>query len=1429
MARTHAVCKDCRAKGEDAKADFEYSPAWQRRMEDRGNDVSDRCPVCRRSNRRALFSMAMPYPEVDVLGPVADPDHPTGPLGGLGPLPVDHSTTEEDVPIPSVALGDEQVLELLAGLEKKQVAVLTAPTGAGKSTFVPFRLMMPPQGATLDLCRRGPIVITQPRKDAAIRPAKTVAETYLHSQCGAGYDVGYRVKGDNNYDWNCRLIYVTDGSLINWIRDGDLSRFGAIVIDEAHERSWQIDLLLGYLRNELPRFPELRVIICSATIDARFFIHFFGGEDRVVPALFDQAPEHGYGEPLWPMDSELDFGPISWPQPDRAAEARRMATLRVSPDVEIPMGDFASGWRSKMPSAVVAQVLAIAEAESDGDILAFLPTKDMIDDAVAKLAERLQHKPVRVHRFLGSLSKDEREASLDKSPGRKIIVASPAAETSLTLDRLRFVVDSGLITQPAWDPVTATQSMPTLAHSQAGVRQRWGRVGRVAPGFVFPLYSKRQYLHEMPAQTVPSVCRASLEDFVLAARAAGVDSLLEYPWPASGGGVEERDLFLAELKRAEAHLRTQGVLDESTGDITDLGMSLVAFSGSVSAAIAMEYAEHLGCPVEMATALAVLLDRKASLVGDVFEDSARNSAATTARLYLRHEVLRAGCIDDLDVAVKTFSWWDLTGRDEQWSKAFGLRQDALVEIREQRATYLKSVMLAVKNPVIPAPRMQMMPRVRAILSAVMTEPVFGAQPDGWVNESDRHQLFKLDPASIRPDGEKLLALRREYRHGAAELSNLIERDEEAVGKSWSELAALFSDRRAAGVGIGATLADHLSGLGWWVPGDVWKCRFGSGRLSPVAPVLSHAYTGRRRQMRDLADIDAEEGLDSDEGVDPEDQTPDRTLNGAAPLSMERREFEAAGLRAALADGDEVLVQLMGATGVGSERQLVVEELGAGVDPEVYMSYSAGDPLHADVVACSDVYSTPFGLLRDRKSAHLIGVGGEDISLGRDRRAVLALGLGTELELTVKVAVSPKQELEVTRTPHLLALFRSSLASPTIAKTEWLPAVCGEAQRGGGFIDMAVDFGDPLGTRWVLGYPVWRLERAIPAVAGVRAVVRLQPTKATSREVRDPPRELQEVLQSAGGAISLAERGSRLSWSAPISELDRDRLLNIGSPLFQTSVWACWRESNAFQIVDAEAADPASDPMLKYSPGTATSGVVDGFTKDGAARVLLEPGVIGILFADQTEYGNGTDLREKMSIGQSVGVRTASLGVADRSLRLTTLPVAVRLPSRAPQARPATVPAHRSSHPRTPSAPVQPAARSRSPQPQSRANFRLGPALAGLVTIAVVIGLVIALIHGLSSASPDHSADGTTPTSPAFQPVTRTINARPGLRLRQQPSSGSPTVRQTKTGDQVQVVCQVTGESVEGNSIWFRTDEGLYGWSGGIDGPSNLPSLLTVCP
>ena len=400
--------------------------------------------------------------------------------------------------------------ELLDAIRTHQVLVVCGDTGSGKSTQLPKLCLEAGRG------RRGMIAHTQPRRVAARALAGRIAD---EMQTPLGDLVGFETRFEKQLAEDGGLIkLMTDGILLNELsRDRDLAAYDTIIIDEAHERSLNIDFLLGYLKRLLPRRPELKLIITSATLDP-----------ESLSRHFDGAPVHHVEGRSYPV------------------------TVHYRPPTE-----------NADPAEAVADAIdAVWGARPDGDALVFLPGEREIRDAARVLRGRRKDAEVLpLYARLGSRAQD---AVFRKAPRPRVVLATNVAETSLTVPGIRYVVDTGTARVARFQPRSGVQSLKIEAISQAAAAQRAGRCGRVGPGICIRLYSEDDF-QRRPAFTDPEIRRANLAGVILQMAALKLGAVVDFPWLDAP---EQR-----HLREGERLLRELGALDDS-GSLTRTGQQL---------------------------------------------------------------------------------------------------------------------------------------------------------------------------------------------------------------------------------------------------------------------------------------------------------------------------------------------------------------------------------------------------------------------------------------------------------------------------------------------------------------------------------------------------------------------------------------------------------------------------------------------------------------------------------------------------------------------------------------------------------------------------------------------------------------------------------------------------------------------------------------
>lgn len=519
------ICKDC-------GKDFTYAEKSYQLKGEKGEDRPERCEECREEHGKGLGRVKVPYflsTEEDISAPTFISSQIGYTFHGERQLKSEEK--EADWSKMKVSITTDDIREFYQKLQENQVVVVVGQTGSGKSTLIPRHLLELPEGYEGDftdwICHQGQIIVTQPLIAATEFISQTIAEKSGYSPPGKGQIIGYRHgsetgrEGEKLDDWNL-LGFATDGSLRNWIREGKIGQYSVIMVDEAHQRTLNIDTLLMFLKNELAKNPSLRAVISSATINAEEFVRTFEREGIAV-ALFEisgEKKEKIYVH-YWKDEKSVEDC-LCWLCQN---SVKRREFWRTQKDT---IKEF------ELPEVITNFVLRILEETREGSILVFLHGEAAIENTVRKIQEAKkridpQNKipVISVYRRLGAQEVERRFKQ--KGEKRRIIVATNIAETSHTLDDIVYVIDSGYIKEAQWDPETQISTLPSQYHSQDGCRQRWGRVGRVQDGYIYCLYTKEQF-EKFDIHTPPEIVRSNLEEVFLTLKAAGLTEIEKLPW-----------------------------------------------------------------------------------------------------------------------------------------------------------------------------------------------------------------------------------------------------------------------------------------------------------------------------------------------------------------------------------------------------------------------------------------------------------------------------------------------------------------------------------------------------------------------------------------------------------------------------------------------------------------------------------------------------------------------------------------------------------------------------------------------------------------------------------------------------------------------------------------------------------------------------------
>ncbi|KAF1049881.1 ATP-dependent RNA helicase HrpA [Xylophilus sp.] len=421
--------------------------------------------------------------------------------------------------------------EIQSAIAAHQVVIVCGETGSGKTTQLPKIALAMGRGQRLagpDGRVRGPLIgHTQPRRIAASSVAKRIAEEL---KTPLGEVVGYKIRFQDRLTAGASVKLMTDGILLAETQtDPLLKAYDTLIIDEAHERSLNIDFLLGYLREILPRRPDLKVIVTSATIDAERFAEHFRSTKGHAPVLYVSGRTFPVEQRYRPFEESRDYG---------------------------------------LNKAIADAVDELWAGNAAGDILVFLPGEREIREAADHLRGHLAHQPLlrsaEVLPLFARLSQVEQDRIFDGHTGRRIVLATNVAETSLTVPGIRYVVDAGTARVKRYSLRSKVEQLLVEPVSQAAANQRAGRCGRVAHGICIRLYDEKDF-EIRPRFTDPEILRSSLAGVILRMKSLHLGDVARFPFleAPSGRAIADGYQLLAEL----------GAVDEAN-ELTEVGRQL---------------------------------------------------------------------------------------------------------------------------------------------------------------------------------------------------------------------------------------------------------------------------------------------------------------------------------------------------------------------------------------------------------------------------------------------------------------------------------------------------------------------------------------------------------------------------------------------------------------------------------------------------------------------------------------------------------------------------------------------------------------------------------------------------------------------------------------------------------------------------------------
>lgn len=522
--------------------------------------------------------------------------------------------------------------ELLRVIRDNQVTIVVGQTGSGKTTQLTQFLYED------GYAKNGMIGCTQPRRVAAMSVAKRVAE---EMEVPLGSRVGYAIRFEECTSKETAIKYMTDGILLREsLTNPDLDQYSCIIMDEAHERALNTDVLMGLIKKVLARRRDLKLIVTSATMNAERFSRFYGGApDFLIPGR------------TFPVDIQYSRSPCE---------------------------DYVE--------SAVRQVLAIHVSQGAGDILVFMTGQEDIEVTCELVAERLAQlndpPKLSILPIYSQMPADLQAKIFDRAPPgvRKVIVATNIAETSLTVDGIMYVVDTGFSKLKVYNPRMGMDTLQITPISQANASQRAGRAGRTGPGKAFHLYTERAFRDELYIAQIPEIQRTNLANTVLLLKSLGVKDLLDFdfmdPPPQETITTSLFDLWAL------------GALT-NLGELTDLGRKMTSFpmDPSLAKLIIMSSSTY-SCSEEMCTIVSML-----SVPSVFYRPKERLEESDAAReKFFVHD-------SDHLTLLTVYQQWVANGMKDGWCTKHFLHPKALHKAREIRQQ-IEDIMKSLDMPLV---------------------------------------------------------------------------------------------------------------------------------------------------------------------------------------------------------------------------------------------------------------------------------------------------------------------------------------------------------------------------------------------------------------------------------------------------------------------------------------------------------------------------------------------------------------------------------------------------------------------------------------------------------------------------------------------------------------------------------------------------------